>query len=474
MKTSIFAMFVVIAASLFTSVAAAQSDARVFAVYARDNNGSTKQGTGFLVGPNTIATAYHVVEGARKIEAIDGSTGRRSFSVVSVVGVSTTRDLAILRLNKSSPAAAFAMSTTAPSLNELFSVVGYSLGINQHSLRTYSTAPSGFLRSNSLRDLNSRQIFREIFDLISLDLTAYSGISGAPLIGANGTVRGVVVASLDQGSGFAWAIPASDLIALMSKNNSPETITTYNWLPLTTMANNTRYALRNFNANSGLESSLDRLPSLMDKLKAANQVILQASLSLSSGSYIGKCTSVDGAVRTAQTTSIYIDPQYRQSPLEVANSALRPSLTNEFDVGSAKKLQNALQTRSTTLGSIRTLVSEFATNIRELPSDSRERVSFERSARRIAIQDIDIERSSIESLNGISIADLQLWVSDQLSISSFSNEVEVDDFLKDCSHSISSLRTYYTTGFEEETRAIERWEGLLQFHRASAVYTEAR
>ncbi len=65
--------------------------------------------------------------------------------------------------------------------------------------------------SRGPRGPDSRRIFNQNIQIISMDITVYTGISGAPVF-YQGRLLGVISASLHEGRGLAWAIPLTYLL----------------------------------------------------------------------------------------------------------------------------------------------------------------------------------------------------------------------------------------------------------------------
>ncbi len=84
-------------------------------------------GTGFLIGPNLIATVGHVVAGADDIRVTDPVLGTTSSAVV-LGFASKDQDLALLQTPVAIPGHIFTLSTSEPAVGASIVVLGFSEG----------------------------------------------------------------------------------------------------------------------------------------------------------------------------------------------------------------------------------------------------------------------------------------------------------------------------------------------------------
>jgi len=82
-------------------------------------------GTGFLIGPNLIATVGHVVAGADDIRVTDPALGTTSSAVV-LGFTSNDQDLALLQTPVAIPGHVFTLSTSEPAIGAPIVVLGFS------------------------------------------------------------------------------------------------------------------------------------------------------------------------------------------------------------------------------------------------------------------------------------------------------------------------------------------------------------
>jgi S1-C subfamily serine protease len=88
-------------------------------------------GTGFLIGPNLIATVGHVVAGADDIRVTDPVLGTTSSAVV-LGFASNDQDLALLQIPVAIPGHIFTLSASEPAVGASIVVIGFSKGGPEH------------------------------------------------------------------------------------------------------------------------------------------------------------------------------------------------------------------------------------------------------------------------------------------------------------------------------------------------------
>ena len=169
------------------------------------NGGTT--GTGFLVGSGYVVTAYHVVNGARRIDVmLDG----RFAKDVNVVAVHPEADLALLSTPTGTSVANAYRTVEGPAgaPGALVYVHGLPLGFDNQLLVGRLTQ-SGYLQSQNWIDRHGQSLFRiQNLSLVPLDITSEPGVSGAPVLDEQGNVFGVFSGSLQAGGrGYSWAVP---------------------------------------------------------------------------------------------------------------------------------------------------------------------------------------------------------------------------------------------------------------------------
>ena len=194
----------------------------VVTIFTTTKSGSG-QGTGFVFGEGgRIATAYHVVQGATKIEVSDRA--RKTMTSVKIDRIDPKRDIAVLIVDEAASLPRLRVSASVPEAQAKIAIAGTPRSVPQQVLHGRVTS-AGYISSMALFSGNGKAIFAENLDVLPLDVTIYGGLSGAPVLLNGDTVTGILSGSWDQGRGIGWAIPAKYLVSLMAAtaiNKKPE------------------------------------------------------------------------------------------------------------------------------------------------------------------------------------------------------------------------------------------------------------
>ena len=164
--------------------------------------GTQDIGTGFLVGPQLVATVEHVVDGATTIKLVrQGNT----VATGTVIGADSVRDLALVHSNKRLPGYVFELASTAPALGVPVAALGFPLGL---PLSVSQGSVSGTGRTIPIDGVNRRQ-------LVQTDAPVNPGNSGGPLLSLDsGRVVGLIDLGTTQANGIAFAVSAQVAKAL--------------------------------------------------------------------------------------------------------------------------------------------------------------------------------------------------------------------------------------------------------------------
>lgn len=166
----------------------------------------TQNGSGFVIGPELIATNAHVVAGEAKTSVVD--VKGKTYSAVPVA-FDSARDLAILRVPKF---AANPLLMAAPKVNDTGAVFGHpggqeELAITPAAVRREITAVG--------RDLYDKQTTRR--EVLILAAQLHQGDSGGALIDKHGQVIGVAFAIAPDRPGTSYALNTSELRAALDQ-----------------------------------------------------------------------------------------------------------------------------------------------------------------------------------------------------------------------------------------------------------------
>jgi serine protease Do len=167
-------------------------------------------GSGFLIGPNLIATVGHVVAGADDIRVTDPVLGT-TYSAVVLGSTEDNQDLALLQTPASIPGHVFTLDTTEPAVSASMVVVGFSRAGPEHvsdglieSIHQRTNVPDG---TGTL----------SLSDQALTSAATNGGDSGGPWL----DVSGLVLALTDDGyegtvEGENGGVPAADAAPLFT------------------------------------------------------------------------------------------------------------------------------------------------------------------------------------------------------------------------------------------------------------------
>jgi S1-C subfamily serine protease len=141
-------------------------------------------GAGIVVSPEgMIVTNHHLVQGCASISVLDPQKQRAS---AALVGADAANDLALLKADRTFPAAASFRSGAPLQAGEAVTVVGYPLagilGFEPNVTFGYVSAVGG-LRGDASR--------------FQISAPIHKGNSGGPILGQDGQVIGIVTSKLD-------------------------------------------------------------------------------------------------------------------------------------------------------------------------------------------------------------------------------------------------------------------------------------
>ncbi len=142
--------------------------------------GSGGSGSGFVVAPDLIMTAAHVVAGARTV-SVRGEAG--SLQAAEVIGIAPENDVALVRLASPSSATPLSFATELPDRGSSMAVVGFPL--YAETLQISEGIMSGLPRPVEYSDQSVEEAF-------VTDAATNPGNSGGPVLDRDGRVLGLV------------------------------------------------------------------------------------------------------------------------------------------------------------------------------------------------------------------------------------------------------------------------------------------
>ena len=194
------------------------------------SDGTRRRGSGFLVeSSGLIVTAHHVVGGCATIQVVyEGvpAPARRLFDA-SLVRVHSSGDLGLLEVINPPALAALRLSTTAVTTNADYFGFGYPLGVPT----AYDQPVTVATGASRLRDILPDEAAQELSrsgsrisvqtEVLRLSAAIQPGMSGGPIINADGDVVGVVAGGLKSGaSTVSWAWSSNGVRLLLASKES--------------------------------------------------------------------------------------------------------------------------------------------------------------------------------------------------------------------------------------------------------------
>jgi S1-C subfamily serine protease len=160
-------------------------------------------GTGFMVAPDLMVTAAHVVADASAISIRFGGASVEG----AVLGFNELADLALIRLDAAVTGHEFQFQATDPPIGTDVAALGFPRG---ESLTLTKGIVSGLDRDV---DFGSGLIG----NMLQTDTAINPGNSGGPLLNLEGKVTGVVSASKKNSEGMSYAVTAPRVIQAVSE-----------------------------------------------------------------------------------------------------------------------------------------------------------------------------------------------------------------------------------------------------------------
>lgn len=159
-------------------------------------------GTGFLIAPDLVVTAAHVVDKAAAVALSDG----HQTVLGQVIGIDTGTDVALVRASRAFPGHVFKLAATQPGPGTPVGFIGYPqdgpLGLSQGAV----TAVDGSLEVQG----------QPRTGLLQTDALIHPGYSGAPLLSPRGTVVGLADATNVSNPKISYAVAGAAARPLIS------------------------------------------------------------------------------------------------------------------------------------------------------------------------------------------------------------------------------------------------------------------
>lgn len=137
-------------------------------------------GSGFLIGPDLVATVAHVVEGMGSIRVT--APGLALATSARVIGLSHAHDLALLRTDVPLPGHVFTLGSRAPEIGTPMAAIGFSLGGGMQ------LSPGTVTGTHNHRDVGGGGTIYSLSDVVLTDAAVNPGNSGGPWLTPDGKV----------------------------------------------------------------------------------------------------------------------------------------------------------------------------------------------------------------------------------------------------------------------------------------------
>jgi hypothetical protein len=433
---------------------------------------SSSLGTGFFVSDDaTIVTAFHVIEGARHLSVFDHSG--QEYTDIFVQFMDPNSDIAVLQLDNSGWTPYFSFSTVMPGPSDSLRVIGNPRGIRNQVISARTTQ-SNLLDSLSISDGFGRPIFANSIGIIPLDLTLYSGMSGAPVLNAAGEAVGVLSGSFQEGGSYAWAIPIELVLNLFEA--SPVNLRVQEieeWPTLSLMRPDWGGAVRSYRQNTNGRQALHSFYRELARLERHNQAV-QSAAAAADWSVSIICSSVESALSIGRMTADSYRSLTGLSDIEQLNDSLR---SMHFELMRAREdvrqTSQQLQRRWESEAQIRGAILHFsdwidASDLSDLDYDY-----VEDAKEDIMIAYPELLHESFEVVHDIA---------DDLAVSFLSNLSEMvelrfhsydeaEHFLRMCKDAVDIVQTYHRivfsagsfggSGLSDEIEMFARWSELM-------------
>lgn len=167
--------------------------------------GTLDAGTGFVIAPDLVVTAAHVVEGYESmiVTSIDGSS-----RVGNAIGFAPGQDAALIRLVEPVEAEPLRWSERTPRVGSDISVLGYPLSLD---ISVTAGTISGVDRTILFPSGET------IPNVMQTDALTNPGNSGGPWLDETGSVIGLHIAGRDGAAGINWGVEAEVVRALVDQ-----------------------------------------------------------------------------------------------------------------------------------------------------------------------------------------------------------------------------------------------------------------
>ena len=160
-------------------------------------------GSGFFLGPDKIATNYHVIKSSKSGIVHTSGKNSQKIEIKEIVGIDKENDLAIVLIPEQKIKPLELGNSAELQIGDEIFAVGSPMGLE-------ATFTSGIV--SSIRELDGQ-------NLIQISAPISLGSSGGPIVNSSGQVVGVTMMTTASGQNLNFAIPVKILVKLNGEPN---------------------------------------------------------------------------------------------------------------------------------------------------------------------------------------------------------------------------------------------------------------
>ena len=435
----------------------------IVTIYTTTQLDRIKQGSGFVIGPGVLATAYHVIQGAQSVQIIM-STGQ-SLSDIKIRNYDPASDLALIEFAPQSAVPALPVQDRIPGADEELFMAGTAAGMRNQIYMVRLVQPN-LVSLRNFNDARGRPLFKSppetnVFQFASI---IYGGMSGGAVVDGSGFAVGVLSGSFNERGSYGWAIPVQMLTAILDRPSmhvAPRQISEWPPIPLLSETlHSTEYFVRrdaetfaqieNFTADSYRLDTVNRRidANIMSYRIPLHEILSWFNVGLANTSRITVSDFNDLIESQIVWFSKNLD-HYRQMRSDLAS---RQSLD--------RQLRQAISTLSSSLSG-RNLAASSVEELKE-------------TIKRVVVRYSNVATSTYEEIIGVDMAGLLICLDaitdrSQIHFSTFAEAALFRDNLQKCAGELDFYEQFYKWKSDEHF-FYEGAGGLLRQYEGVAAY----
>ena len=435
----------------------------IVTIYTTTQLDRIKQGSGFVIGPGVLATAYHVIQGAQSVQIIM-STGQ-SLSDIKIRNYDPASDLALIEFAPQSAVPALPVRDRIPGADENLFMAGTAAGM-RNQIYTVRLVQPNLVSLRTFNDVRGRPLFKSppetnVFQFASI---IYGGMSGGAVVDGSGFAVGVLSGSFNERGSYGWAIPVQMLTAILDRPSmhvAPRQISEWPPIPLLSETlHSTEYFVRrdaetfaqieNFTADSYRLDTVNRRidANIMSYRIPLHEILSWFNVGLANTSRITVSDFNDLIESQIVWFSKNLD-HYRQMRSDLAS---RQSLD--------RQLRQAISTLSSSLSG-RNLAASSVEELKE-------------AIKSVVVRYSNVATSTYEEIIGVDMAGLLICLDaitdrSQIHFSTFAEAALFRDNLQKCAGELDFYEQFYKWKSDEHF-FYEGAGGLLRQYEGVAAY----